>query len=75
MGNWKTFLQKSKGRISSIERGMEVAIAITSIASKAITGAVAIAQASETTKAIAKATVVVAVVVAHLSGLEDLSGY
>ena len=65
MGNWKTFLQKSKGRISSIERGMEVAIAITSIASKAITGAVAIAQASETTKAIAKATVVVAVVVAH----------
>lgn len=44
---------------------MEVATAIASIASKAITGAVAIAQASETTKAIAKATVVVAVVVAH----------
>ena len=56
---------KSGGQVSSIERGTEVATAITSIASKAITGAIAVAQASETTKAVAKATIVVAVVVAH----------
>ena len=56
---------KSGGQVSSIGRGTEVATAITSIASKAITGAVAIAQPSETTEAVAKATVAVAVVVAH----------
>ena len=65
MSNWKTFLEKSRGQISSIEEGTEVATAITSIASQAITGAIAVAQASETTEAIAKATVVVAVVEAH----------
>ena len=65
MSNWKTFLEKSRGQISSIEEGTEVATAITSIASQAITGAIAVAQASETTEAVAKATVVVAVVEAH----------
>ena len=65
MSNWKTFLEKSRGQISSIEGGTEVATAITSIASQAITGAIAVAQASETTEAVAKATVVVAVVEAH----------
>lgn len=65
MSNWKTFLEKSGGQISSIERGTEVATAITSIASQAITGAIAVAQASETTEAVAKATIVVAIVEAH----------
>ena len=59
------FSLKSRGQASSIERGTEVAAAITSIASKAIIGAIAVAQASETTEAIAKATVAVIVVVAH----------
>ena len=59
------FSVKSRGQVSSIERGTEVAAAITSIASKAITGAIAVAQASETSEAIAKATVAVIVVVAH----------
>lgn len=44
---------------------MEVATAITSIASKAITGAIAVAQSSKTTEAVAKATIGAAVVVAH----------
>lgn len=51
---------KSRGQISSIERGTEVAISITTIAPKAIVGTIAIAQATEATKAI-----VVAIVVAH----------
>jgi hypothetical protein len=44
---------------------MEVATVITSIASKAIARTKAIAQAPEATKAIAKATIIVAVVVGH----------
>ena len=44
---------------------MEVATAITTIASKTTGGAVAIAQATKSTEAIAKAIIVVAVVVAH----------
>lgn len=59
----KMFLVKSKGSITSIVRWAEVAIAITSKAAKAIIEAVA--QAAKTTKAMAKATIVIAVVVTH----------
>ena len=59
------FSVKSRGPVSSIERGAEVATAITTIASKTIAGTIAIAQATKTTKTIAKAAIVVAGVVAH----------
>lgn len=54
--------------MSSVVRGMEVAIPITAKAAKAVVGTIAITQAIETAKAIAKASVVVAVVVAHCGG-------
>jgi hypothetical protein len=60
-----TFSVKPRGPVSAVERGTEVATVITSIASKAIARTKAIAQAPEATKAIAKATVVVVVVVGH----------
>ena len=63
--HWTVFSEESRWRVSPIERGTEVATAITTIASKTIGGAIAIAQATKATKTIAKATIVVAVVVAH----------
>jgi hypothetical protein len=60
-----TFSVKPRGPVSAIERGMEVATATTSIAPKTIARTKAIAQAPEATKATTKATIVIAVVVAH----------
>jgi hypothetical protein len=56
---------RPRGPVSAIERGTEVATAITSIATKAIARTITIAQAPEATKATAKVTVVAAVVVGH----------
>lgn len=58
-----TFSVKARRQVSAMERGTEVAI--TPMAPKAIAGTIAIAQTTEATKAIAKATIVVAVTVAH----------
>lgn len=57
------FSVKARRKVSAIERWTEVAI--TTIAPKAIAGTIATAQATKATKAIAKATIVVAVIVAH----------
>lgn len=54
------FSVKSRGLISSIERGTKVAISITTIAPKAVAGIIAISKA-----------IVVAIVVAHLLVTED----
>ena len=63
--HWPVLSEEYRWLVSAIERGAEVATVITTIASKTIGGNIAIAQATKATKAIAKATIVVVVVVAH----------